>query len=323
MTENQDVNGSGDQNSDDANANPNPKQSDRDYVVSDNKDESEKVELAKKEAVAPAKDTQDQGGNDEDETDAGEDKGDNEDQSDDEDSSRQKKRKRGGFQKKIARLEDEKEYWRKKALGTKDRSLDEQSFDQKKAEDAPANKPTPEDFETYDEYSEALTDWKVDEKLKKIEETRQTETKKSELKTSQETKVKQYEESVVDARSRYDDFDEVVEDYDGPLTIGMQQALLDSELGADVAYYIAQNPKIGEKMAGMTLLQVNKEVGRIEARLENSTGEGKKSAETTKKTSKSPPPITPVKGSSKSKKSPEDQSYEEYLNEREKRRRSF
>ncbi len=317
MADDQNLQGSGEQISDDATKN------ERDYVVTENEDESEKVRLAQ-EAVAAknAQESEDSDNND-DGADEDDDKGDDEDQSDDEDSGRQKKRKRGGFQKKIARLEDEKEYWRKKALGTKDRSSEEESKDQKKAEDAPAKKPTPKDFETYDEYSEALTDWKVDEKFKKAEETRQTEAKKTEFKDAQTTKVQKYEEGIADAKTRHEDFDEVIEDYDGPLTIGMQQALLDSEMGPDVAYYIAKNPKIGKKMASMTILQINKEVAKIEARLEVPKGEGKKEASTAKKTSKSPPPITPVKGSSKSKKSPDDQNYEEYLKERSQRRRSF
>lgn len=307
---NQNQDGSGAQGSDDAT------KDERDYVVTENEDESEKARLAQEAAEADA-DDQDE---DDDDSDDDED-GDDEDQSDDEDSGKRRKRKRGGFQKKISRLEEEKEYWRRKALETSEKTPQKQ--DQKpKAEDAPPKKPNPKDFETYDEYSEALTDWKVDEKLRKAEETRQTEAKRTQFKEAQQTKVERYEEGIAEAQKAYDDFDEVIEDYDGPLTIGMQQALLDSDMGPQVAYHIAKNPKLGEKMAGMTILQLNKEVAKIEARLEKSE-KGKGEGTVAKKTSKSPPPIDPVKGSSKSKKSPDDMSYEEYLKEREQRRRSF
>lgn len=310
--DNQNQDGSGAQGSDDAT------KDERDYVVSENQDESEKVRLAQK--AADDADEDDDLDDDGDDSDDDEDGSDDDDQSDDEDSGKRKKRKRGGFQKKISRLEEEKEYWRRKALETSEKP--QKKEEKPKAEDAPPKKPDPKDFETYDEYSEALTDWKVDEKLRKVEETRQAETKRSQFKEAQQTKVQRYEEGIEQAQKDFEDFDEVIEDYDGPLTIGMQQALLDSDMGPQVAYHIAKNPKLGEKMAGMTILQLNKEVAKIEARLEKS-GKGSGEGKATKKTSKSPPPIDPVKGSSKSKKSPDDQSYEEYLKEREQRRRSF
>lgn len=311
--DNQNQEGSGAQGSDDATKDG------RDYVVSGGQDESEKARLAEKAADdADEDDLDDDEGDDADDD---EDGSDDDDQSDDEDSGKRRKRKRGGFQKKISRLEEEKEYWRRKALeGFTDKP---QKQDQKpKAEDAPPKKPDPKDFETYDEYSEALTDWKVDEKLRKAEETRQADAKQAQFKETQRTKVQRYEEGIAEAQKAYEDFDEVIEDYDGPLTIGMQQALLDSDMGPQVAYHIAKNPKLGEKMAGMTILQINKEVAKIEARLERQA-KGKGEGTATKKTSKSPPPIDPVKGSSKSRKSPDDQSYEEYLKEREQRRRGY
>ena len=304
--------GSGVQNADDA-----PKD-DRDYVITGEDDESEKAALAQK-AEDEAEKQVDEDADDDGEEDEDDDEG--EDDQSDEDSGKPRKRKRGGFQKKIARLEEEKEYWRQKALETPETKREKGKSSEKKAEDDTPKRPDPKDFETYDEYSEALTDWKVEEKLRKRDEDRQTEQKQSEFKAAQQSKVERYEEGIAEAQKLHDDFDEVIEDYDGPLTIGMQQALLDSDIGPQVAYYIAQHPKVGEKMAKMSILQINKEVAKIEARLERQQGDDEGAAD--KKTTKAPPPITPAKGTSKNKKSPDDQSYEEYLAEREKRRRSF
>lgn len=288
-----------------------------DYVITG--DESEMEKALKGDAAAdkagasqkkPSKDAEP--ADDEDDEDDGDDDG---DQADD----GKPKRKRGGFQKKIARLEDEKEYWRKKALEGSEKPS-QKADDQKKAEKRDDAKPDPKDFDDYDAYSEALTDWKVDQKLKARDEERQTEAKKSEFKKSQETKAQRYEAGIEDARKIYDDFDEVIEEYDGPLTLGMQQALVDSEIGPQVAYYLASNRKEAERIGKMTsLVEINKAIGKIEAKIE-AQQEGKGNADDEPKTTKSPPPINPVKGSSKSKKDPDDMSYEEYRKEREKRR---
>lgn len=304
----QNENSSGAQGSDDA------AKDERDYVITGEESEAEKDARLAQEAADAQKAKNSKDADDDDDDDADDDE-DDDDQSDDDDSGKARKRKRGGFQKKIARLEAEVA---ELTARLKDQPAKKDDGASKKADDAPPKRPDPKDFKTYDEYTEALTDWKVDEKLRKAEEARQTEAKKSEFKEAQQTKVQRYEKGVEAAQAKYDDFDDVIEDYDGPLTIGMQQALLDSEMGPEVAYHIAQNPKLGEKMAKMTLVQINKEVAKIEARLEAKQGD--KAADDDKKTSKSPPPIDPVKGSSKSKKSVEDMDYEEYLKERQKRR---
>ena len=67
----------------------------------------------------------------------------------------------------------------------------------------------------------------------------------------------------MEAKKIHDDFDEVIEDYDGPLTIGMQQALVDSEIGPQVAYYLASNRKEAERIGKMTsLVEINKAIGK-------------------------------------------------------------
>jgi hypothetical protein len=290
-----------------------------DYVITGEESEMEKAlkpadaDKAGKAEKKPSKDAEPA---DDDEDDG--------DDDEDQDEGGKPKRKRGGFQKKIARLEDEKEYWRSKALGGSDKkpSDDGKGDDKSKADAKKDARPDPKDFDDYDDYNEALTDWKVDQKLAKRDEDRQTEAKKSEFKKSQESKIERYTKGIDAAKEIYDDFDEVIEEYDGPLTIGMQQALVDSDIGPQVAYYLAKHPKEAEKIGAMrSIIEINKAIGKIEAKLEAQNDQDDKAADDEKpKVSKSPPPINPVKGSSKNKKDPDDLSYEEYMQERKKRR---
>jgi len=287
----------------------------RDYVVSGPETQADKAEKERlaAEGQKAEKEPADEDGSDED--------GDEGEDDDQPKGDKAKKPRRGGFQKKIAKLEAELAAIRAEKTGGKQ--------DDPPAKDAPkaAEKPKPEDFTTYDDYIEALTDWKTDQRIEKRENDRRTEAKASEFKKSQQTKVQRYEEGIeaVKEMEGYEDFDEVIEEYDGPLTIGMQQALLDSEIGPQVAYYLAKNPDEAERISKLNLIEMNKAIGKIEARLEKSSqkGEGDEGKATkVAKTTKAPPPINPVKGSAKSKKDPDDQSYEEYLQDRQKRRGS-
>lgn len=289
----------------------------RDYVVSGPESQAEKAERENSEK-AKAKEAA--------KSEADEDDLDDDDEGDDDEpkaGDKARKPKRGGFQKKIARLEAEIAALKNGQSGTKSETST------KSETPKAAEKPKPEDFQTWDDYNEALTDWKVDQKLAKRDEDSRTAEKTENFKKSQKTKAERYEQGVAEVKEMdgYEDFDEVIEDYDGPLTIGMQQALLDSEIGPQVAYYLAKNPKEAEKLSKMSLIELNKAIGRIEAKIEKSSnddpGEGDEDegkAKKAAKTTKSPPPISPVKASAKSKKDPDDQSYEEYLQERQKRR---
>lgn len=152
----------------------------------------------------------------------------------------------------------------------------------------PEGKPTQRDDETYAEYYERLADWKLDER-EKAKELKQRE---ASLKTEFADKQKQYATKADEFKATTPDFDDVINSYDGPLTAPMQQALLDSDLGPQIAYYVAQHPEEGEAMAQMGVLALNKAIGRIEARLESSTVDT--APKPTPKVSKAPPPIDPV-----------------------------
>lgn len=148
-------------------------------------------------------------------------------------------------------------------------------------------KPKPEDFESWEAYYEKLADWKIDQRDKE----RETKSKDERLKNEFADKQKQYAAKADEFKAAQPDFDEVIESYEGPLTPHMQQALLDSEMGPQIAYYVAQHPEEGEALAQMGVLALNKAIGRIEAKLES----GIKPA---LKVTQAPPPIKPVGKSS-------------------------
>lgn len=147
---------------------------------------------------------------------------------------------------------------------------------------APAPKPAQElsldQFESAEEYAEALAERKAEEKLRQREI---------------ETQVKKKEESFRDredaAREKYEDYDQVV--YRNPLvriTPVMAEAIKESPIGEDVAYYLGTNHKESDRISKMSQIAQIKEIGKIEDKL---------SAEPPKpkRTSSAPAPITPVR----------------------------
>lgn len=257
-------------------------------------------------------DSEDGEGDDADDDDEQDDDDDDEDQSDDEDESDNgRKKRRGGFQKKIDKLEAEIE-----RLNTQLQD-NQANF---RTVDPFAPEPKRQDFRTDRDFEDAHTDWRLDQREAK----RQADAKKENFKLSQKAKVSRYEAKTQELR-KDKSYAKTIESYDGPLTIGMQQALIDSEYGPEVALEIAKNPKIGQRMANMSLVQLNKEVARLEVKIEGKL-EGKqaknsqKSKSQKKVKSSAPPPVKPVKASSKNNVQKDDESYEDYLKRRQKRR---
>jgi hypothetical protein len=158
----------------------------------------------------------------------------------------------------------------------------------------PAGKPKAENFATYEEYTEALTEWTVDQREAKRTQAEAKRAQDAEVKTRQE----QWLAKVADAKERYPDWKQVVEtDEDRPMTGVMQQTIFEMESGADVVYYLAQNPDELKRIAKLSPTQQAAALGKIEDKLDLDADEpeSKKPAVT-----KAPAPARTVRGSSAS-----------------------
>ncbi len=201
---------------------------------------------------------------------------------------------KGGFQRRIDKLtraaadkEREAEYWRQEALRTKPTETTTE----------PKGKPQETDFQTHADFLEALTDWKVDSRLK-VAETKQNEEK---ARNYQQTAEQKYRERLQEFRAETPDFDEVMEE----ATIDVGKAVLaeirDHEHGPALAYFLAQNLDEAERLSKLNPLALAREVGRLESRF--TTTPSIKTATV----SKAPRPPTPVsKSSSASSKDPSE-----------------
>jgi hypothetical protein len=139
----------------------------------------------------------------------------------------------------------------------------------------PAEIPPIEQFNSPDEYADALAERKAEELLARREQARM----QSEI-------IESYHDKEEDARNKYDDFEQVAYNPKLPITDAMAQTIQSSEVGPDMAYYLGSNPKEAERISRLSPLSQAKELGKIEAKLADNP--------VVKKTSSAPAPIAPI-----------------------------
>ena len=143
------------------------------------------------------------------------------------------------------------------------------------ARKAPVEIPPIEQFASPEEYADLLAERKAEELLARREQAR-----------AQSEIIESYHDKEEEARSKYDDFEQVAYNPKLPITNEMAQTIQSSEVGPDMAYYLGSNPKEAERISRLSPLQQAKELGKIEAKLAESP--------VVKKTSSAPAPIAPI-----------------------------
>jgi hypothetical protein len=224
---------------------------------------------------------------------AGDEDKDSDDQSDDDKSEDKPKKSGKGFKKKIDKLvkqraeaQRETEYWKSEAL--KHAQGKEQTPKQEAlAPKATEGKPVAENYDSHAEFIEALTDWKTDQKL----ELRDRKAKESEIKTEVESKHKRVADEVRTRSEENQEFADLMEENgDVPLSVTVEAVILDSDEPAELMHELLKDRKELQRICSLSAIQAAKELGKIEARL----AKDETSKETPKKTTKAPPPISPL-----------------------------
>jgi len=98
--------------------------------------------------------------------------------------------------------------------------------------------------------------------------------------------LESYHEREEEARSKYEDFEQVAYNPKLPITNVMAETIQSSDIGPELAYFLGTNPKEADRISRMSPLSQAKEIGRIEAKLASDPP--------TKRTTSAPAPISPV-----------------------------
>lgn len=204
-----------------------------------------------------------------------------------------------------ARHEAEREaaYWRARA----EASGTEGKAPSNTANESP-NKPTPDQFQDYAEYVESLTEWKADQKVREALSARDADKAKEAQAKVQQTREEAWNERQASARISMPDYDEVVGLSDLQISPHVAETLLDSEQGPALAYHLAKNPDVAERINGLSPLAAAREIGRIEASISS-----KAATAPAKPVTKPPAPISPVGQRSAPASDPEKMSIDEWM----------
>ena len=154
-----------------------------------------------------------------------------------------------------------------------------------------AEKPSPDKFGSYDEYVEALADWRADQRVAESFKKRDAERSQAAAARAAEARAQAWHERQSAFREDTPDYDAVVGKSAVQVAAHVVDTLLDSDSGPELAYHLAKNPETAKRINALSPLAAAREIGRIEATLSIPA------APPVKPASNAPAPITPVRSS--------------------------
>ena len=195
--------------------------------------------------------------------------------------------RKGGAQKRIDELTRARHEADRRALFWEEQARQNQSAASK---DAP--KPARSEFADESDFLEALTDWKTDQKLTAHKQQTTAERQQEAEASQSAARFDLYQQRVNDSAEAMPDYHEVVGQSDVPAAPHVLESIIESDSGPALAYHLAKNPDVAERLNDMTPLQAAREIGRIEAQL----AQPKAETPPQKRTTNAPAPINPVRG---------------------------
>jgi hypothetical protein len=206
-------------------------------------------------------------------------------------------RKKGGFQRTIERLNRENAELKQKLAGQPPAGESEEQEPAPAEEAAPAlpqfskPKPTLEQFESLEAFTEAITDWK----LEKRDFDSQQASAQSAARAEADQLTSDWNTRKEATKSRHADYDDVIAAVDSVKLHPVQQrAIMESELGPELAYALASDPEELQRIVRLPPLAFARELGKLEAKLASELP-GEPAPEPEAKVSSAPRPIRPVR----------------------------
>ena len=191
-------------------------------------------------------------------------------------------------QREEARKEAQQERQAREALEARLAALERQPAPQAPKVD---EEPQPSQFNDAFEYAKALAEYTAD---KRIDEMKRQEAEARQAQERQKV-IETWASKVQQAKASLPDFDDIVASSDVVVNDDIRDAILESDVGPQILYHLAENDDVAKKIAGLSPKQALREIGKLEARFEV-----KETAPETKTIvrSKAPAPIQPLRGSS-------------------------
>lgn len=153
------------------------------------------------------------------------------------------------------------------------------------------DKPQASQFNDAFEYAEALAEWSAEKALRDrdiAEAQRKADDERNKV-------IENWNSKVAKAKGSMPDFDEIVADSTTVVSDAVRDAIIESDVGAQILYHLASDDEYAESLSKMPAIKALKEIGRLEARFEAEEDKPEVKAKTVTQ-SKAPAPISPLKG---------------------------
>jgi chromosome segregation ATPase len=191
-------------------------------------------------------------------------------------------------QREEARKEAQQEREARQTLEARLAALENQQKPQKLAE-AVDQEPQPSQFSDAFEYAKALAEYSTEQALANRDR-QQAEARAAE---ERQKVISQWTSKVEAAKASLPDFDDIVASSDVVVNDDIRDAILESDVGPQILYHLAENDEVAKKISGLSPKQALREIGKLEARFE-AKSEAEKPTPIVR--SKAPAPIQPIRG---------------------------
>jgi hypothetical protein len=155
----------------------------------------------------------------------------------------------------------------------------------------PDPKPDPSQFNDALEYAEALAEWTTDRKMRERDQAelaRKVEEEQSRMR-------QKFQERLDNAKQDLPDYEEMIASSDVSVSQPVTDAIIESDVGPQILYYLAENPDFARELADKSITSQLRAIGRLEAKFEKSEAPKPSVKEPVAKKSNAPAPINPLK----------------------------
>jgi len=193
---------------------------------------------------------------------------------------------------------------RSRALEERIAAMEQRQYQQPQPRQQDTAEPTIDKFENFDEYVAAKAAYIAKQQIESTLSARE-QRQEAERQAAEQSKIADsWGKRVMQATAEMPDFEDVLSSSDLPMTGVMRQAIMESDVGPKLAYYLATHPEETAQISAMSGTGAVRALGRIEERLA--------SQKPVVKTTNAPAPVVPVGTRSTVKKDPGKMSDAEY-----------
>jgi len=188
-------------------------------------------------------------------------------------------------QREAAREEAERERKTREALEARLKDLEAKVNPPKS--DEPDPRPTMAQFSDAEEWAAALAEWTTDRRMRERDQAelaRKAEEEQSRMR-------QKFQERLEATKKELPDWDEMIASSDVSVSQPVTDAIIESDVGPQVLYYLAENPDFARELAEKSITSQLRAIGRLESKFETKPVV----KEPVAKKSNAPAPITPLK----------------------------